>query len=107
MSRAIVLGFLTLCLLFPATIRAQDYDAEITTHVIDPCILAAVRHNDLDELMDEYEALATMKLLMANNISEIADSVKSLVSGRDRETRMQLYPVLRGLCIESMLSAGN
>ena len=107
MPRTIVLGCLILGLLLPATTRAQDYTSEITTHVIDPCVLAAVRHNDLDEMMDEREAVAIMKLLMGSNINEIVDIVENLVRGKDRATRMQLYPALRGLCIENMLSAGS
>ena len=107
MTRAIIAGCLVVCFLLPTTVHAQSYRKEINTHVVDPCVLAAVRHHGLDDLMDEHEAVVVMKMLMEDNISDITASITTLIRGKDRDTRMQLYPVLRGLCVESMLSGGN
>ena len=64
MLRAFVAVCLFICLVLPTATRAQTYHAEINTHVIDPCILAGVRHQGLDDLMDEHEAVVMMKMLM-------------------------------------------
>lgn len=107
MLRAFIIGCLTICVLLPTTTHAQTHHDEINAYVIDPCILASVRHQNLDEEMGEERAVQIMKMLMADGIRQMVDGISTMVEGKARSERMRLYPMLLGLCLEGVMSGGN
>ena len=106
MIRPIVVAAIAAYLMLSPPAQAQNLKDEIEVYIINLCVLAAVRHNQLDDMLDEDMAVATMKILMADALLEVNTAISDLLRGRDTDTRMALYPVLRGLCIEAMLKGG-
>ena len=75
------------------------YDTEIMAQVVDPCFMASVQRNNLDEFITEAQALELIKLIEAESIVELVEAIRPLVQGKDEETRGAVYKISLAACV--------
>ena len=86
-------------------VAAQDYKAEITRFVVDPCYTALIREHDMAAVsgLSEKDTLDTVKALAESEIDEAMLNIFKSVNGEEVRYRMDMYKLAKKACIEGLL----
>ena len=90
------------CLSWGRFIQAQsddDYKAEITANIIDPCFQYSASKSEPLDGISESEMVELMKLMSPDAVQDTIDVTLPAVKGQPPEARMRVYELGLKLCI--------
>lgn len=91
------------CVLSGHFVQAQtddDYKAEITQHIVDPCFQYSASKSEPLDGISESEMVELMKLMSPNAVQDTIDVTLPSVKGQPPEARMRIYELGLKLCIK-------